>query len=342
MRERHKKVIARTLVTVYALSIVFHDWIVFGVKAEDTMDNTNIVAVFVDSNIYNSIQNDIQRYTTNYIQDKLSRTKAVVMPIDANTFKARDIAKILDNMYFDGVKGKTSNLVGTILIGNLPLPVVQYENYYFPSIYPYVDFDEPQYVFDKKSKFFTYNDNDNAVPDIRHGIINFNTDTSRYHQYFTKLQTYNNNPGNFVAPKIRYDDFVALQKYFNTENLPYYANKTIFAEDKAYRRYSDFMLNILQGKHNEVVNNLAKDFSQNLAAAIAQPDDLANQQVENTLTAYAANMQQLANQASTAAGQIESQTPTLLLKKGIDEFLRPYNTLIGTRYSENMRENVKA
>jgi hypothetical protein len=314
----------------------------FGVQAEDTITNTNIVAVFVDSNIYEDIKPDLQRYTTQYIQDKLSRTKAVVMPIDASTFKARDIAKILDNMYFDGIKDKTANLVGTILIGNLPLPVVQYENYYFPSIYPYVDFEEPQYVFDENNKFFTYNDNDNAIPDIRHGVINFNTNITRYNDYFTKLQDYASNPEDFVAPKLWYDDFIAIQKYFNTDNLPYYANKTIFAEDKAYRRYSDFMMDILQGNHTKVVNNIANDFAQNLATALAQPDDMANQQVEAALTAYAANMQQKANQAQAAAGNVESQTPTLLLKKGVDEFLRPYNTMIGTQYSEIMRENSKA
>jgi sugar-specific transcriptional regulator TrmB len=133
MGERHKKIVIRTLVSCYAFSIVFHDRLMFGVQAEDTITNTNIVAVFVDSNIYEDIKPDLQRYTTQYIQDKLSRTKAVVMPIDASTFKARDIAKILDNMYFDGIKDKTANLVGTILIGNLPLPVVQYENYYFQA-----------------------------------------------------------------------------------------------------------------------------------------------------------------------------------------------------------------
>jgi hypothetical protein len=53
-------------------------------------------------------------------------------------------------------------------------------------------------------------------------------------------------------------------------------------------------------------------------------------------------MQQKANQAQSAGGNMESKTPTLLLKKGVDEFLRPYNTMIGTQYSEMQRENIKA
>jgi hypothetical protein len=146
-------------------------------------------------------------------------------------------------------------------------------------------------------------------------VINFNTNITRYNDYFTKLQDYASNPEDFVAPKLWYDDFIAIQKYFNTDNLPYYANKTIFAEDKAYRRYSDFMMDILQGNHTKVVNNIANDFAQNLATALAQPDDMANQQVEAALTAYAANMQQKANQAQAAAGNVESQTPTPLTQE---------------------------
>ncbi|MEI8253534.1 MAG: hypothetical protein WCG25_07525 [bacterium] len=70
-------------------------------KAEDSLKSTNIVAILVDQNIYNNLSSDIQRYTKDYIQKEISNSKAVVLPINIQNFKAQDITKILENMYFD-------------------------------------------------------------------------------------------------------------------------------------------------------------------------------------------------------------------------------------------------
>jgi hypothetical protein len=129
--------------------------------------------------------------------------------------------------------------------------VVNHDNFIFPSIYPYIDFEEQQYIYDTQTEFFTYNVNPNAQPEIWHGMINFKDELTAYSQYFTKLRTYATNPGSFVDAKIWYDDFTALKKYFISDNLQYYTNKHIFAEDAAYRRFSTFFLNILQGNRNQ-------------------------------------------------------------------------------------------
>jgi len=47
-------------------SISFFD---FGkVYAENQLDYTNLVAIFVDDDIYNDIKDDVQRYAQDYIQ----------------------------------------------------------------------------------------------------------------------------------------------------------------------------------------------------------------------------------------------------------------------------------
>ncbi|MEI8091124.1 MAG: hypothetical protein WCG98_02510 [bacterium] len=87
------------------------------------------------------------------------------------------------------------------------MPVIQENGFMYPSIYPYVDFEEQQFVYDQNKKFFVPNNNPNGQAEIRHGMITFDT-TSQYHDYFQKLKNYDANPAKFVAPKIWYDDFV--------------------------------------------------------------------------------------------------------------------------------------
>jgi hypothetical protein len=77
----------------------------------------NLVALIVDKNLYNgSLKNSIDRYTSNYIQQKISNSRAIVFPIDTTAIKARDITKMLENIYYDGVEKEPSSLKGVILI----------------------------------------------------------------------------------------------------------------------------------------------------------------------------------------------------------------------------------
>lgn len=57
--------------------------------------------MFVDKNIYQNIQANLNRYTTTYIQKKIANSKAVVFPIDTTTLKAHEISQMLENMYFE-------------------------------------------------------------------------------------------------------------------------------------------------------------------------------------------------------------------------------------------------
>jgi hypothetical protein len=154
----------------------------------------------------------------------------VVFPVNIKTIKAFDITKILENMYFDGLKDEPSKLAGVVLIGDIPLPVIQENGFMYPSIYPYVDFEDQEFIYDQNKNFFVPNDNPNGQAEIRHGILNFDT-TAQYHEYFLKLKAYSTDPEDFVAPKIWYDDFIGLKKYYVNENTNYYINKNIFSED---------------------------------------------------------------------------------------------------------------
>jgi len=84
-----------------------------------------------------------------------------------------------------------------VLVGDIPLPVVEYNSFIYPSIYPYVDFEDQQFVYNADKEYFSYNNNPNAQAEIRHGIIKFkgtNTtdEINKYERFFDKLQNYNN------------------------------------------------------------------------------------------------------------------------------------------------------
>jgi hypothetical protein len=66
-----------------------------------------------------------------------------------------------------------SKLVGTLLVGDIPIPVVFDESSSSRTILPYTDFEDKSYIYDHSSD--TYQPNPDAVieitPEIWHGVI---------------------------------------------------------------------------------------------------------------------------------------------------------------------------
>jgi len=60
-----------------------------------------LIAVFVDKEVYQNAKNNIERYATDYIQQRVSNSKALILPINTQNFKAIDLVRMLENMYFD-------------------------------------------------------------------------------------------------------------------------------------------------------------------------------------------------------------------------------------------------
>ncbi len=210
------------LLCVYFLSHSFTQWI-FGFSApayaaEETTQE-QIIAVFVDKTIYDKHTSEINWYAQEYLQSRSSATKALLMPIDKDHFQAQDIRKMLENLYQEGEKEKRSALVGTILIGEIPLPVINENTYIYPSIYPYTDLEKPTYLYDDRSTYFIPQDKGDHKADIRQSVINFEQRDGEYSKFFSKLRTYQQNPTSYASTKIRYDDFIGLKKYFADQFL---------------------------------------------------------------------------------------------------------------------------
>lgn len=249
MFKRSKKSILGTLILIVYLSsylfsaLGYISWDTVNAANENQNTSRELVAILVEKKLYPSIKSNLDRYTTNYIQKQHPNSQGIIIQIDANEYTPVEITKLLENIYFDGIKDKSSRLIGLVLFGNIPLPVVKYEDYIFPSIYPYVDFLEQKYIRDEEQKYFIKNKNTGEA-EVRHGIINFNS-ISEYGQFFEKLKEYDKDPTKFVEKKVRYDDFLALKKNFQEDIYTLYQNKILFAEDLMYHRYTNFLLNIL-------------------------------------------------------------------------------------------------
>lgn len=174
-------------------------------------------------------------------------------------------------MYFEGVKEEESKLIGLVLIGDIPMPVVQKDGFIYPSIFPYVDFEKQQFVYNTQKKFFIDNDNPNGQAEIWHGLIKFDT-ISQYQTFFDKIRTYNADPSAFIDKAIRYDDFIGLKKYMIEDNIPYYTNKLMFAEDVGYHRYNSTLFDTLKESHNTSALTIGDDLVSDLAGT--QDDEL--------------------------------------------------------------------
>jgi len=308
---------------IYMLSYFFQSLSFFNfslilntVYAEDQLDYTNLVAVFVDDKIYDDIENDMQRYAQEYIQwedssnryNSISNSKAIVLPIDTDNMSASDITKILENMYFDGISGEPSKLIWTVLVWDIPLPVVNQDGFIYPTVYPYVDFEEQKFIWNDQSKYFVYNDNPDGEAEIWHWIINFD-EIWQYENYFDKLQNYSDDPSEFIGKNIRYDDLIANKQYFYKEAINSYVNSFMFAEDLGYRRYTDLMVKLMQDSHNDMIADLLSWFD---------------------------GMEEL--QATTES----MNTPTMTLETMIkDGFIKSYSSLIWWKQLDNIVRNVE-
>ncbi len=136
-------------------------------------DYRDVVSIFVDSDTYDATKAKILRYAED-MQSYLGSTRISlhIVPSDMGPEK---IASINEKLYYEGDgKDGISQLVGTILIGNIPIPIVYKESKSFPSLYPYVDFEDKFFVYSPLHQKYEYSKNAPNEGDVEiwHGVIN--------------------------------------------------------------------------------------------------------------------------------------------------------------------------
>ena len=318
-----KKILSIAILFCYVVSQVlsYLGYIQRGsVYASGESKNTysNLVAVLVDERVYPKIENELKWYTTEYIQKKYDQSKALVLKINPQEYSAPEITKLLENLYFEWEKEKSSQLIGLVMIWEIPFPVVKYSDYIFPSIYPYVDFLDQKYLWNEWEWYFTQA-KQNGQAEIWHWVINFKSDADAYKRFFQKLKNYDADPSKFADKKVRYDDFVALQSNFLEENYQLYKNRLAFAEDLMYNRYTNLLFDFFQKNDSQKVKEMVND----LGGALKDLGDSSGI-------------------SSSFSNSSEAKTPTKMLKKKIDGHLQEYSSSLSVPLQRAIADNIEA
>lgn len=319
------------------------------VQAAWPVEENKLVAIFVQQSIYDSLQTNLQRYALQYIQARFPRTKALVFPVDTTTITANEIQKILSNLYYGWEKDVPSTLIGTVLIGDIPLPTIEVtengKTETQPSILPYTDLEKPTYIYDTTKSIFIQTTNADKKQELFHGLIKFDR-PDQYNAYFEKLKAYVRNPSSFASQKIWYDDFIQLQRNFTDQMLPLYAKKQLFDEDLLYHRYTPAIFNILQEDSN---NNAFNIFTEQVRIPASTPSDTSTELYTEEEKAYneslAKRQGDLAKQANDSTEAIKQAAqweniPTMVMGQSILQQVKDYNDIYAPEYGDIMYTQI--
>ncbi len=183
-----QRIISAILLIFFVFTFVINVQIYpFIKKAQaSSWDFYNLVSILVDNEIYKDIEPEVERYAED-IQWVLKNTRAVIVPVP-KTATPFQIASLNEWLYFDWYKSLkkdvdfNSKLIWTVLIWNLPVPVVISEdNKSTISIAPYVDFEDKKFIYNHDVKAYLENPDsqDNFKPEIWHWVIYPNAKTKQ-------------------------------------------------------------------------------------------------------------------------------------------------------------------
>lgn len=202
------------------------------------------------------MESDIEQYALR-VQSVLPHTRTVILTFP-ETSHPMLIAAANERLYYSGLPDhgtKTQKLVGTILIGNIPLPTVHKNASSFLSMYPYVDFDEPNFVWNWEKNIYEYLsvERKDTRPELWHSVIAPHTgdvsqDIKKIQDFFARVYQYDAKQGQYADigknPQALYIDsvgdseatspgsFAAYEKLFvpNQESFSYNRYTKEFAQ----------------------------------------------------------------------------------------------------------------
>jgi hypothetical protein len=321
----------------------------WSVSAAWPMATQNLVAVFVDQETHGAIKGDLDRYASSYAPERLPWVKFLIFPIDPAWFTAKDIQQILANLYYDGERDANSELVGLIVIGNVPFPRVEIDGKEFSSIFPYVNFVDPMFVYDPGRDIFAYNNKPQSQPQLFHSYLP--NDLGTLKKFFAKLRIYNADPKEYAKPVLRHDDFIFMKQAFSSENLTEYIDTMVFAEDKAYRKYTKTFVDFLQGdnvKELVAMIDVAKDEIERLSLEPSPPWADEDPAMSAAQAGVSASSKLILNEFDTELIKANTKEsgdmpiPTLPSEKTASTLFRTFDTMFGNKYLGELHRNTIA
>jgi len=156
-----------------------------------------------------------------------------------------------------------------MLFGEVPFPIVELEQKRFASIYPYVDFDDPMFLYNPGTDLFEYNSHPDSLPEVWHSTIPVN-DAGLFSKFFEKLREYDSDPLQYAKPKVWIEDFTFMKEAYTEEELDHYINQLLFSEAESYRRTNTVFANILKEEYEQDLIQKVTDTKQSMEQRAAQ------------------------------------------------------------------------
>ena len=232
----------------------------------------DIISIIVDDSLYSgSVKSGILQYA-NDIQGYLPNTRVAIFPVSSQ-IRPNLIAALNEKLFYEGDGNGLSRLVGTVLVGNVPLPIVHRNNKAFPSVYPYIDFDQKNFVYDETQGAYNYTSKSltNDKPEIWHSVIAPNTgsaskDATKLTDFFTKTHAYYTKSGmysaaNTAVPYVFYFDGLHDQLSTRLVDWKAYNLGLAHTEDVTYHRYSKYLGRAINDAYNAITQADEGDLS---------------------------------------------------------------------------------
>ncbi len=188
-------------------------------------------------------------------------TRSIIIPVKKNQ-SVKEISDMLERLYLegDGKSGEINHLAGIVIVGDVPLPVVNKNGYHFVSLFPYTDFTDKSYVFDETTQDFIPNKNvTTGKVEIWHGIIkppvSGEEGNNLLASYFDKNHLFHCQESSCADAAKDFQEFgkkilsADMVSEWDLMNKPGYANYLRYLanrEDLAYNRYNKYWLMKLQ------------------------------------------------------------------------------------------------
>ncbi|MCT4617445.1 MAG: taxilin [Candidatus Gracilibacteria bacterium] len=238
-----------------------------------------VVSILVNEDIYPQIGDKVKRYAKD-ISGAMENTKTVIVPIPSDA-KSEKIASINEKFYFEGLPDKSfkSSLVGTVLVGDIKLPVVYLNGNSEKTVLPYADFKDKGFIFNNTAGKYIYNASNlgDIKPEVWHGIISPNSGSSETNiqqikDFFDKDHDFYTFNGNFEAadlksnePYVFYFDSLREQESIIYEKYKGYEARQKNLEDLMYRRYTGELAEKLKEIYSATSEQEIKDLLEKLS-----------------------------------------------------------------------------
>lgn len=320
--------------------------------APEKMESLNdLVVLVVDSGLdkdksgYIGLQNEysglgedtlggrILRYAED-LRESNEATNVKIVFFDSEKDSVDKLAIALEKLYRSREDGI---LRGAVLIGDVPLPVINKSGARYVSLLPYTDFDDKGYVYNADLNSYEAGKSvEETKPEIWHGVIDFDS-KQEVATFFDKNHLfYSGNPA-FAKfdRKMFFGDMVNEEEMLNADVYQYYLKYLESSEDLAYMRFNkEWAKKLLAGVEGgqvdpELLNSL--------------PDIHAKQIIDQYLMPYYRVLSRFNSQVNDFAdntGRYEAKDvdslPTLISIKDeqTKEYLKSINDALETKVNE--------